>query len=277
MPKKKKNEAHEELLRAQAWLQKIHDKAVEKGGMVTCKFSQSIEPVASFIKLHPDSAGGICQGLCNNWIVYHAHDGSIWNEVYVTVGNKVKFQAIRIDKMGQLCTEFIMQLKTKTGAKGNGIDQFINSEAWMRRRGVIPRGWASTGDILKYTGSATASGGASSGANLAVKVWQDLRSVSTYSGGAGSYAQINIYSDKGGHAICAYTGGGSKGKAYSEVVFFDPNFGEFYFSGPSAANNFYYFLYWLFGSFYTNYSSCIVRGYGKDISWKPDGFFKKIA
>ena len=188
-----KDTLHEELLHAQAWMKSVQDMATSKGGMVTCRFSQSIEPVQSFIKLHKDSAGGICQGLCNNWIVSHANNGSIWNDVYVEVGNKVKFQAIRIDKMAQLCMEFIVQLQDKKGKKGDGNTQALNSRAGHENARRHPTREDGGGGAMEGWGTCQAHSGRSAGANTGIAIWHGMKPMTAFGSGEGAYVQITIW------------------------------------------------------------------------------------
>ncbi|MBL8849998.1 MAG: hypothetical protein JNG89_09945 [Planctomycetaceae bacterium] len=206
-------------------------KSPEKyGGHCTFPFSQGINPVAGMIGKSKVTSGGICQALSEMWVVFHAHDQSIWNWLYP--GGKLSSSAL-----ANVAYNFKYG-SVKGGSDFTAIDdQDQNSDLWFVQYGLRRR----TGTVMSTSNMSidgkltkvkvanrslaegTRAGGVSRcgiGKNLA----KDLvggSMVKNMGGGDGTYRVIGIYGGDGSHCMCAYVG--------QDVAFFDPNFGEFWF------------------------------------------------
>jgi hypothetical protein len=196
-------------------LASIRSAAVEKGGLVTRVFCQAIPPVAPLIAGDEATAGGICQGLVNNWIGDHAAGGSLWNRLYGGNG------AINAGVVARIAFE------QKTGGRGvNGTSalyQLLANERFLAVKGLIP--WAHP--VLQVYSRVGAGESYASMAKLLATA------VTSFKPSDGAYLNIALQHSSeapGGHAVGAFVGGLAKGTGKREVLFFDPNVGEFWFS-----------------------------------------------
>lgn len=253
------NAEQEELLKIQATYKTIHTIIQNRyKGLVVSKFSQSIQPVSAFLNLNQHTKDGICQALVNRWIAAHAADGSLWNEVYQTVNNQ---SAIKIEAIRGLMAEF------QEGIGGNqtsmGPYQKLNTEVWLMKRGVIPRMTIAGGQRIYEEGYRTSAQGTMiADPNLGTKVMDALPAARAFGRGEGSYAMISVKSEKGGHVMCAYLGGGGTNKKYpySDVAFFDPNLGELWFD---RGENFAKFFGYLCQILYSDFAGFQIRSFAR--------------
>jgi len=170
-------------------------------GMVTVRFNQSLPPVGPVMRLYPQTAGGVCNALCNKWIAEHANDRSLWSWLAPT-------GTVDLGSFSSLMMQFM----------DKRIPWQEKRLAYLRMYGVIER-------------RDTANSSLSSGYDLGDKkipsahVGRDMAMAMTYGGlknSSGSYRAISLWGKGGiGHAVCAWVA--------NDACFFDPNYGEFYF------------------------------------------------
>lgn len=254
------NAEQKELLRIQGIYKSVHSTIQSKyKGVVVSTFSQSIQPVTSFLNLNKDTKDGVCQALVNRWIAAHAAEGSLWNELYTTVNNQ---NCIKIDAMRSVMAEFVEGMGgTHKGSMG--AYQKLNTEVWLMRRGVIPRMSIAGGHRIYEEGyKKNVLGTMVADPNLGTKVMDALPAARAFGLGEGSYAMISVKAAKGGHVMCAYLGGGGSNKKYpySDVAFFDPNLGEFWFDN---GENFAKFFNYLCSILYKDFAGFQIRSFGK--------------
>ena len=256
------NEIQQELLRVQANYKALQQKAhKDYKAVVVSGFSQSIEPVRSFLKLTPETKNGICQALVDSWIIAHANEGSLWNDLYTNVNG---IPSLKIDRMKALLAQFAVGLGT--GEKSMGPYQKLNTEVTLMRNGVIPRMNLSDGHRMYDDGYNTSGGQLVADGQLADKILGTLPMHKSHGLGVGSYAMISIKSAKGGHVMVAYLGGTGRSKdpnaPFSDVAFFDPNVGEYWFQD---ASEFARFFRYLVGRIYSTYGGYQIRSFARKV------------
>ena len=210
----------------------VQRSAAAYGGHCTYAFTQCSPPVSTFIGQDSSTSGGVCESLSAHWIYYHANDDSLWN--WLMVGGQVSLSRLQYH---------VMQLQSAGILSG---DQHATTEAWLRTKNILRRQSsyvASAGRPHRQLGYLATRGGSaaashdgstslfSAGALAAAIVRDDTR-------GAGSYKKPGLYGKAGDHAMALFVA--------QDVVFFDPNFGEFWFADKHA------FTRWFTGSFWTN-------------------------
>jgi len=182
----------------------IQDSAAKLGGTCTRRFSQSTDPVAKIIAMHPSTAGGICMMLSASWAGNLMAGKSLWDMMYF--GGH--FQA------GTIVT--LMH---------NFIDDEVQNLDWQYvRRMYFEQHAARHVRSGKARGNAK-KGSASLGKDLAAAI-QDARS-------AGNAVTLDISGPGGAHAVAAWTP-----TTGSDHFFFDPNYGEFSFPNANALSSF---------------------------------------
>ncbi len=179
-------------------------------GNIVKPFCQSTD-LFGFLAKNRSVYGGVCEALCCHWMVYHAHEDSLWNHLSDT-RSAILYSIAKLQRAGGLAAE------QGLGKRMSGQD--VISEAWMRENGVVPihqRLKLMGGNIATTTMTRGSSGrGTTDPSVLAAAI------VSGHTGG-GAYRKIGVWG-LGGHAMAAWVG--------QDVVFFDPNFGEFWFESP---------------------------------------------
>lgn len=257
------NETQKELLRVQAIYKDLQSIARKTyNAVVVSGFSQSIEPVKSFLKLTPETKNGICQGLVDRWIAAHADEGSLWNDLYTNVNGT---PCLKIDVVRAIMTEFTAGLgNSKTSV---GPYQMVNSELYLMRRGVIPRMNLSDGHRMHDAGYKTQAGKVVADPDLAKKILGKLPMCRAHGRGVGSYASIVIKSPSGGHIMCAYLGGtagvANSALPFSDVSFFDPNIGEYWFQNAADFGRFFEYV---MQRVYPTYGGYQLRSFAKGVN-----------
>jgi hypothetical protein len=258
------NETQQQILKVQTFYKGIRDTAHKTyKAVIVSPFSQSMEPVSSFLKIGEKTQDGICQALVNAWIAAHANEGSIWNEIYTNVHG---IPSIQLSKMSQLLLDFTASINDTSISMGPY--QKLNSEIYLMKHGVIPRMDMGSGHRLYGEGYKvnTGTGKIDADPGLSHKIISGLKMCKSYGRGVGSYAMVSFKSAKGGHVVALYLGGtgGAKGQLpFSDVAFFDPNFGEFWFDNAANFANFFVFL---LGRFYSSYGGWQIRNFGVKVN-----------
>jgi len=257
------NEDQKELLRVQTIYKDLQSTAHKTyNAVVVSGFSQSIEPMTSFLRITPETKNGICQGLVDRWIASHASEGSLWNDLYTNVNG---IPCLKIDQVRAVMAEFTAGLgQSKTSV---GPYQMVNSELYLMRRGVIPRMNLSDGYRMYDDGYARQAGKVVADPQLADKILAKLPMFRAHGRGVGSYATIVVKSPTGGHIMCAYLGGtagvGSNALPFSDVSFFDPNIGEYWFQNAADFGRFFRYVV---TRVYSNYGGYQLRSFAKQVN-----------
>ena len=231
----------------------IQSRAASKhGALVVSTFSQTVEPVASFLKLHPKTRDGICQQLVACWIAAHAAGGSLWNTLFDTIHGVPR---IRLDQMRQ-----ILSLACMNHAEGE--EQDLKTAGWLRSQGVLLRGAMYNARPRFEIGGQIVKGAPVVDPALGMRILRALPLCRGWGRGGGAYVLIGVYRPDGaGHAIGAWLGGagGTGGMPFSDVALFDPNYGEFWFE---KAASFAGFFKELMETEYKGHAVWTLHGYG---------------
>lgn len=201
------------------------------GGHCTYPFTQCKPPVSTWTARDSSTAIGVCESMSAHWIYYHANDDSLWN--WLCPGGQISLAKLQYH---------IMQLQS---AGVLGADQDAITEAWLRSHGILRRmnSYVVTesrqigGTYLPFvtaTGESMGQGGTTRLLNcndLARAILLDN------TGGAGSYKKLGLQGSAGGHTMALWVA--------QDVVFFDPNFGEFWFESRAAFFNWFTRSFWL--------------------------------
>lgn len=214
----------------------VREKAIELGAGVI-PYSQMFEPTATLINTMPATKSGICRALCLKWIAEHAHDSSLWNWLFAKGTTNVQ-QA----KIGTLMINFIEGVTP--GANSSiknpnnltaGDFQDLQMDKYLALNGLVRRSLGRPTTRAYKTGALDDF--------LGYKIANAMNPKNFNSGG--SYQHIYIGGPAGAHSICAFVS--MTGKTTAEVAFFDPNFGEFYFTDFGNFAKFMHQLWWYSG------------------------------
>ena len=227
-----------------AYVRRVQKTAAAYGGNFTWDFSQCLEPVNSIIGTDKITEDGICEMLSAKWIDEHAHEGSLANWI---VGPDQRVDASKIRLLMQwfmIGDSMKPQQMVEAGHSRGGADvwssrgdnQDMATRNFLLSRGVIRRGRVGAGSMAK--------GAKSDGAiKFALP-----RALIDNRGGTGSYRVIGVWGSIGGHCMACYTG-------LQDIAFFDPNFGEFWFSDKKK------FVEWCARGFFpTSFYSYTLNG-----------------
>jgi len=216
-------------------VRRVQDAAQRYNGSCIFPFSQCLEPVSSMIGKSKVTEDGICQALSEMWVVHHAHDGSLWNWLY-------RGGQLRSSALAQIAYNFSLGSGIASGQSYAITDQDMNSDLWLMQHGIRRRTNALPQMTNRFvggkmqrvaqagrsltTGSREDSGIFSSlcSYDVGIKLGRALVSgsmVTNMGQGDGTYRILAARGRAGGHTMAAFVG--------SDAVFFDPNFGEFYF------------------------------------------------
>lgn len=223
-------------------VKRIQDSASKYGGECTYRFSQAIQPVSGMIGKSKITKGGICQALSEMWVVFHAHDGALWN--WLCPNGKLSSSAL-----ANVAYNFNYG-STKDGVKLDSQDQ--NSDMWFlqygirRRTGIIQQKFNEfnngRAEKVSYATRSLAEGSRGKGvskAGLGKNLAKDLVTGSMVKNmglGDGTYRMIGVYGGDGSHCMCAFVG--------TDVAYFDPNFGEFWFPKRDDFQKWYGDYFW---------------------------------
>ncbi|WP_066014799.1 YopT-type cysteine protease domain-containing protein [Endozoicomonas atrinae] len=217
------------------FIKRVRSTAKSFNGSCTWDFSQVENPVAKIIGTHPESRGGICQMLSARWIERHAHGSSLasWLSTSGSIGKK----NINPSKIRQLMQQFIATTTLKSGLmteqNSGKIDQDASTNLWLESHGIrqcrnikfMGAGQFKFNQIQTRSGSRGNMPKGDFAREIAVNIQRDLHNCHY-----GNYALIGIQGYSG-HAIAAWIA--------QDACFFDPNFGEFYFSDKNAFINWF--------------------------------------
>jgi YopT peptidase len=181
------------------------------GGVMTWDFSQNNWSVWKILCGNSASRWGICKSLSAQWIIDHAHGGSLFNRVLDRSGN-INEGAIRTIRQHFIDARSAQEARTQ---------EFLLKWGLLERRSSRNiRGDAKNTSTFQQGRDPQVP---DQSFNVALELAQELRKLS------GCYAQIDFGGHKPlGHATAAWIGGPSYSSG-GDACFFDPNAGEFYF------------------------------------------------
>lgn len=214
----------------------------------------------------PQARRGVCKSLCMNWVAHHANEvPERFSDFARSMGSGRRRGGGRYEGVA-IALNQVDYADALSALPGNATqdevalakDQFTDD--FLRRQGVVPQ--KKLHDSTQHLAMSMNRGPFRP--NLRVKSWfgRQLGSavVGDHSASWWSYKIISIHGPAGGHAVAAFVG--------ADAVFFDPNYGIFYFK--RAAD----FRRWLGdpGGFYwvSNYVNRLgddfaIRSYAKSI------------
>ncbi|MFK0573536.1 YopT-type cysteine protease domain-containing protein [Endozoicomonas sp.] len=218
---------------------RVRNSAEQYNGHCTWRFSQGNNPIANIIETDSETAGGICEMLSVRWIERHASGSSLASWLSAS-GGSIDKNDIDPSKIRQLMQLYIAGTTLRSGmmAEENSgcFNQTNASIRWLREKGILQCRSINFTQVgsNKYTmvqdrrGERGDMGRKDFATEIAVSIQRDLKSC------YGNYAVIGIYGN-GGHAMAAWIG--------QDACFFDPNYGEFYFSDKNAFINWFPFFF----------------------------------
>lgn len=234
----------------EAMIKSIRDNAVtNKGGYVP--YSQCVQPTKALIESMPQTKGGICRALACRWIAEHARGGSLWDVLFAPGTTYVKQAVIAntminfiegVESSGKLRNPTVQNPQNLTG----GNYQDLVMDKYFALKGLIRRNICR--DIITGYQTRTA------GLNVAQSIVNRMtpQYLNTKSG-----CYIHLYiGGNGAHSCAAWVG--------QDVAFFDPNFGEFYFSKHSDFEKFFLYM-WSRSGYISSFNSFQLDAFAKKI------------
>lgn len=248
-----------------------------KGGYIP--FSQSDEPVRSWIGGVDATAGGICQALSARWMIEHCNDSSLWKWLdyrrsgagvvsvdRARIGDLMVAAAEFGDSSGKFANpQYKLTLDTFDALKPQLGDlqhqDFITSKYLKLYGGLIRRTLPAA--VVQQERSLGLSPSGYMGFIMALRLNRR-----TLLSPGGSYALIGVKSHRrrSGHTMAAFIG--------QDVSFFDPNYGEFYFPPTGGVTHNQPFVdwftnFWATTGYSQRYDSFRILSFGRDINYKP--------
>jgi hypothetical protein len=249
----------EELLQVQATYKAYQDQVVrDYRATLVSRFTQSIEPVLSFCKRYASTEAGICEAVVARWIADHANDVSIWDTLYANIngGSGHGSRAIRIDVMQEIANRQM----------ASSANQRQYTELYLKSRRVMPRryipgahGNFPAGHPNRVHNKVETTGIQWTGNAYTIAQGMIGALGPTRTGAGGYYAMLAV-KGQGGHVMGAYFGTSMTG--YTDVAFFDPNYGDFWFA---KNDDFCRFLRDFIPWAYPNYTGYDIRTFGRAV------------
>ena len=227
------------LMITRYFIKKVRKTANKFNGSCTWHFSQMENPVAGIIETHPESRGGICQMLAARWIERHAHNSSLAS--WLSTSGSIGKNDINPSKIRQLMQQFIATTTLKSGLmtenNSGKVNQDISTNLWLESHGIMQcrnikfsgAGQFKFNQVQKRIGFREDMSKRDFARDIAINLQRDLQNCHY-----GNYALISILGFHG-HAMAAWVA--------QDACFFDPNFGEFYFSDKKAFINWFPFFF----------------------------------
>jgi YopT peptidase len=212
----------------------VRDSVAQCGGHCTWAFSQCEPPVVTQILQTADTQIGVCEALAAHWILYHANDRALPD---------LLFPGGQLD----LARLFKVMTMHTGGIRATSQDAFTTS--WLKERGILERKGSACynpsrkfGDqFVEYRGSAPSASTEGATGWFSVNAFLDdlLKNTTRARDGgrtAGAYYKISFQGMLGAHAMAAWVA--------EDLVFLDPNFGEFWFAKPTNFAQWFGYEFW---------------------------------
>ncbi len=221
-----------------------------------------VEGLRDVMRQIPETAHGVCKSLCMHWVDHHANDRSgLFSEMaksMATGGQRSGgYYGAAAMTLNQLAYTEALRGITNHSDYNRAKDQYTDD--FLRKRGILRQMKISNPALnlsdAQYKLLLPASAPNNRfGKNLADAI------VGEHSAKYWSYKIISIHGRAGGHAIAAFVG--------ADVMFFDPNYGIFYF--PKSAHFKLWFadyhgFYWKSGYAQELGDDCVIKSYAKGI------------
>jgi YopT peptidase len=206
----------------------VQRSVTKHGGHCTYAFTQCAPPVSTFIAQDSSTSGGVCESMSAHWIYYHAIGDSLWN--WLIVDGQVSLPKLQYH---------IMVLQSQ-GILG---DQDAATERWLRTKGMHRRQSSFTvmqsrqmgGTFVGFTGGQAPK--LQSGTTRTLNCAELARAIlHDDTGGAGCYKKLWLAGKAGEHVMAIWVA--------QDVMFFDANFGEFYFESRAGFYNWFTKSFW---------------------------------
>lgn len=169
-------------------------------GACLVPFSQCAEPVRSLIGDDHQTRNGICAALSMYWVGMHSMESSLWSWLLDEKGAVIASKLKRVQ---------VVQKQSKNDNNGVQAENEIERLALLGlvlHRGDLKELNRDLNHVEVGSNSATA---------IPAEIFRYART------GDGTYWTFHVGGLGGGHEMAAYVG--------LDAVFFDPNYGEFYF------------------------------------------------
>lgn len=225
------------------------------GGVTTWTFSQTDVAVYRRIFLDPKTRMGICAALSAYWIKCHAHDGSLVNELGGGGVGRLNFEKLRE----------IAMLHSHVSVGADDSQQSYEIKLWLQMHDVLPLAGSREVmlDTFRFKGKQAQSfplvateGSGASIANIENNIALGLKKFNS------CYARVNfggkVLFKKTSHCVAVWLGQPTH-RSQGDALFFDPNYGEFWFENKE---NFFCF----FPEFYR--ATYLSMPYKFNMSWE---------
>lgn len=226
--------------------------AIQCGGACTKKFNQGSDDRTKGVgywyhqrkKANGSRWGGVCKALSIYWIATHAQEDDFWGWLF---SNKGWADALN-------ATE-ILDLHGEYGSGRGGLSKDNWTLKILQNFGLVEKRGMANGASL------TAAGNAGSSYQTLSILAQAI--APNYRRGSDCYKQLSIHSSSGGgHAVAAWVA--------EDVLFFDPNYGEYWFETPRQFRTWFY-QFWCISGYVNKYQA----GYKINCYGKPAGNWVK--
>jgi hypothetical protein len=248
----------------------LQNSALAKGGAYV-HYSQCLEPTATLISMLPYTEDGICQALSAKWIAEHANDSSLWSWIFAPGSTNVKQSAVanlminftesivrkRSDiprnlgnrRQRGLAAARLANPTTRSLKSPDLYYQDLVTTKYLGLYGLKRRGITQAKIVGSFGQQRGGANGTKTGLNLAAALHP--HALCTH---GGAYVLISIMGN-GGHAMAAYVGS-------TDVAFFDPNFGEFWFP-DQASFRAWFAEFWKTSGYSREFDSFYLLTYAK--------------
>jgi hypothetical protein len=205
----------------------------------------------------PEAANGVCKSLCMHWVAHHANDvPSSFASVARSMGSGARRRGGVYAGVGMALTQ-LAYVDALQGAQGNHQqvkDRFTDD--FLRQHGIVRQ------MNIKHPTRNLSRGGIKFGNSRTVNTWFGRHMADRIVGSHGrdywSYKIISVHGRAGGHAIAAFVA--------ADAVFFDPNYGVFYFSKASDFRSWFGEpggFYWESGYVHELGDDFVIKSYAK--------------
>ncbi|WP_133405431.1 YopT-type cysteine protease domain-containing protein [Parashewanella tropica] len=211
--------------------------AKKYGGHCTHPFCQGKGNIFKAIKGQKDTHGGVCHALSSIWIYYHIKGDSLWNHLYINYNPNILNQVV-MDRVKML-------QKFGIAASGDGMDQDRVTEDWFKSKGIAQKHFSLVGSEGYTRGknkkrffSGIHGRQIDKSENSAKKTDPKTlaKAIARPYSGISDYKLVSVFGTLAAHTFAVYTG-------TNEILMFDPNFGEYWFS-TSFFENWFANYFW---------------------------------
>ena len=192
-------------------------------GHVIEKFSQGDrnQGLGRIMDQLPEASNGVCKALCMHWVAHHANDKpGRFSDVARSTGQGSARQGGNWGGAGMVVTQLAYGDAIRNAPRANrdqAKDQFTDD--FLRKQGILRQ------MNIKYPTQNLSPTTHKIGSSKKMDTWFGRKLaekiVGIHSANYWSYKIISLHGRAGGHAVAAFVG--------ADAMFFDPNYGIFYF------------------------------------------------